>query len=140
LKTEYERITASLGAGIRFMEALGEGRIEELTQVEFFTSHEALNLLYESAQARRVPRREGFYDLTTHQPWIGERTRQLEGAHVEFFRGIENPVGVKLGPDCPPEDAAALARRQNPRGEPGKLVFITRMGVGRVREALPRLV
>jgi 3-deoxy-7-phosphoheptulonate synthase len=140
LKAEYERMTASLGGGIRFMEALGEGRIEELTQVDFFASHEGLNLLYESAQTRRVPRREGYYDLTAHLPWIGERTRQLDGAHIEFFRGIENPVGVKLGPDCPPEEAVALARRLNPRGEPGKLVFITRMGVSRVREALPRLV
>ncbi|MFG0284016.1 MAG: 3-deoxy-7-phosphoheptulonate synthase class II [Phycisphaerales bacterium JB039] len=140
LRAEYERITSSLADGLRFMEALGEQRVEELTKVEFFTSHEGLNLLYESAQTRRVPRREGHYDLTTHLPWIGERTRQLDGAHIEFFRGIRNPVAIKLGPDCPPELAVALGRRLNPAGEPGKLVFITRMGAGRVCQALPPLI
>src|SRR5678815_4924335 len=97
LKAEYQRMTANLADGLKFMEALGEQRVEELSRVEFFTSHEGLNLLYESAQTRTVPRREGFYDLTAHMPWIGDRTRDLEGAHIEFFRGIRNPVGVKLG-------------------------------------------
>ena len=84
------------------MEALGESTVDELTRVEFFTSHEGLKLHYESAQTKTVPRREGHYDLTTHMPWIGERTRALDGAHVEFFRGIRNPVGVKIGPKAPP--------------------------------------
>ncbi len=136
----YERVSRSLAEAVEFMEALGEARVHELTRVEFFTSHEALNLLYESAQTRRVPRREGWYDLTTHMPWIGERTRALDGAHVEYMRGIANPVGVKLGPKADPAEAVELAKALNPGNEPGKLVFITRMGVGNVEGALPGLV
>jgi 3-deoxy-7-phosphoheptulonate synthase len=86
----------------------GRAAVDGLSRVEFFTSHEGLNLLYESAQTRRVPRRPGWYDLTTHLPWIGERTRQIDGAHVEFFRGIANPVGVKIGPTADPADVLAL--------------------------------
>jgi 3-deoxy-7-phosphoheptulonate synthase len=140
IRHEYERMTANLSDGLRFMEAMGEGSIAELTRTEFFTSHEALNLWYESAQTRRVPRREGYYDLSTHLPWIGDRTRGLDGAHVEFCRGIRNPVGVKLGPSANVRDVMGLARALNPKNEPGKLVFITRMGAGNVRRVLPELL
>jgi 3-deoxy-7-phosphoheptulonate synthase len=140
LRAEYERMTRNLADGLRFMEALGEQRVEELSRVEFFTSHEGLNLLYESAQTRRVPRREGFYNLTAHLPWIGDRTRDAGGAHVEFFRGIENPVAVKLGESASGEQAAALARVINPANEPGKLVFVTRLGATHVAAKLPALV
>lgn len=140
LRTEYERMTRNLADGLRFMEALGERTVDDLTRVEFFTSHEGLHLNYEEAQTRRVPRREGWYNLTTHLPWIGERTRALNGAHVEYFRGIMNPVGVKLGPSVSPQDAIALAKTLNPTNQAGKLVFITRMGAGAVAEALPRLL
>jgi len=136
----YERVSRSLADALEFMEALGEARVHELTRVEFFTSHEALNLLYECAQTRQVPRRTGWYDLTTHLPWIGERTRALDGAHVEYMRGIANPVGVKLGPATDPGEAVELTRALNPGNEPGKLVLITRMGVSRVDQALPPLV
>jgi len=139
-KGEYHQMMEHLADGLRFMEALGEKRIDELTQVEFFTSHEALSLDYESAQTRTVPRRQGHYLLTTHLPWIGERTRGLDGAHVEFLRGVRNPVGVKLGAGVRGEEAVRLAEVLNPEDEPGKLVFITRMGAGRVREALPGLL
>ncbi|MCW5774967.1 MAG: 3-deoxy-7-phosphoheptulonate synthase [Phycisphaeraceae bacterium] len=139
-KADYERVSASLAQALKFMEALGEARIEELTRVEFYTSHEGLNLLYESAQTRRVPRRTGWYDLTTHMPWIGDRTRALDGAHVEFFRGVANPVGVKLGHGTKPDEAVALARALNPADEPGKLALITRMGAHRVRETLPPIL
>ncbi len=139
-KADYERVSVSLAQALKFMEALGEARIEELTRVEFYTSHEGLNLLYESAQTRRVPRRAGWYDLTTHMPWIGDRTRALDGAHVEFFRGVANPVGVKLGHGTSPDDAAAIARALNPADEPGKLALITRMGAHRVRETLPPIL
>ncbi|MCB1281364.1 MAG: 3-deoxy-7-phosphoheptulonate synthase, partial [Salinibacterium sp.] len=108
--------------------------------VEFFTSHEGLNLLYESAQTRRVPRRPQHYDLTTHMPWIGERTRALDGAHVEFFRGIANPVGVKIGPGADPAEVVELTKALNPANEPGKLVLIVRMGADRVATALPPIV
>ncbi|MCC6676059.1 MAG: 3-deoxy-7-phosphoheptulonate synthase [Phycisphaerales bacterium] len=137
---EYEHMTRTLSDGLRFMEALGERSVEDLTRVEFFTSHEGLSLYYEAAQTRRVPRREGYYDLTTHLPWIGERTRALDGAHVEFFRGIRNPVGVKVGPKAAPDEVVELARRLNPGNEAGKLVLITRLGADHATRALPPLV
>ena len=140
LKIEYVRLTEQVADALRFMEALGEGRIEDLSRVRFYTSHEGLNLHYEASQTRQVPRRQGYYDLTTHLPWIGERTRQLEGAHVEFFRGIENPLGVKIGPRLEPDELLALAHRLNPSNSPGKVIFIARMGASLVESVLPRLV
>ncbi|MFZ4574477.1 MAG: 3-deoxy-7-phosphoheptulonate synthase class II [Phycisphaerales bacterium] len=140
LRAEYERMTTNLADGLRFMEALGERTVDDLTRVEFFTSHEGLHLNYEEAQTRRVPRREGWYNLTTHMPWIGERTRAIDGAHVEYFRGIRNPVGVKIGSSTKPEDAVALARALNPAREGGKLVFITRMGAGKAPKVLPAII
>ena len=128
LRDHYTQLTRVMSGSLAFMEALGERSVAELGRVEFFTSHEGLNLHYEEAQTRSVPRRAGAYDLTTHLPWIGERTRSLDGAHVEFFRGISNPVGVKLGPKSTAEDALALARALNPSREPGKMVFISRLG------------
>lgn len=140
LRRDYARLTEQVADALRFMEALGEGRVEELSRVRFYTSHEGLNLHYESAQTRQVPRREGHYALTTHLPWIGERTRQLDGAHVEFFRGIANPVGVKVGPKMTPPELVELARCLNPDNAPGKLLFIARMGAAHVLAALPPLV
>jgi len=140
LRREYRRTSGQLAEALKFMEALGETSIDELTRVEFFTSHEGLNLLYESAQTRTVPRREGFYDLTTHLPWIGDRTRDPKGAHVEFFRGVRNPVGVKLGPGATPDEVATLVRTLNPTNEAGKILLIARMGAGEVERALPPLV
>jgi len=140
LRDEYRRTSASLAEALRFLEALGEQGIDEITRVGFYTSHEGLNLEYESAQTRRVPRREGWYDLSTHLPWIGERTRDLAGAHVEFFRGIENPVGVKVGPDADPSEVVELVRTLNPRAEEGKVVLISRMGADRAAESLPKII
>ncbi|HSP81599.1 MAG TPA: 3-deoxy-7-phosphoheptulonate synthase class II, partial [Myxococcaceae bacterium] len=140
LREEYEQTTRKLTEALRFMEALGERTVADLTRVDYYTSHEGLNLHYESAQTRQVPWRKGWYDLTTHLPWIGERTRALDGAHVEFFRGIRNPVGVKLGPSVSPEDAVRLTEQLNPDNEPGKLILITRMGAQRVTDVLPSVV
>jgi 3-deoxy-7-phosphoheptulonate synthase len=140
LREEYMHTTQKLSEALRFMEALGETSIDELSRVDFYTSHEGLNLHYESAQTRKVPRREGHYLLTTHMPWIGERTRALDGAHVEFFRGIQNVVGVKLGPKVDPQDAVRLLTCLSPSNEPGKLVAITRMGATEVERSLPPLV
>src|SRR5690606_11256223 len=128
LRRRYELTSERLADGLRFMEAFGEKRVEELSRVEFFTSHEGLNLLYESAQTRRVPRRPGYYNLTTHLPWVGDRTRAVDGAHVEYFRGIRNPVGVKLSHRVQPDELLRLIDTLNPANEPGKLVLITRMG------------
>ncbi len=140
LREEYHRMSRQIAEGLHFIKALGDGAIDELTSVQFFTSHDALNLTYESAQTRTVPRRDGHYDLTTHMPWIGDRTRALGGAHVEFFRGIVNPVGVKLGPSIAPEEAVQLVKTLNPDNEPGKIVLIVRMGAGKVEAKLPPLI
>jgi 3-deoxy-7-phosphoheptulonate synthase len=140
LRDEYVNTTQRLSEALRFMEALGEMTVDELSRVDFYTSHEGLNLHYEAAQTRRVPRRDGHYLLTTHMPWIGERTRDLGGAHVEFFRGIENVVGVKLGPKVDPADAVKLLVALSPSNEVGKLVCITRLGADQVERALPPLV
>lgn len=139
-RREYQRTSQQLAEALRFMEALGESQVEHLTRVSFFTSHEGLNLHYESAQTRQVPRRPGFWDLTAHMIWIGDRTRQLDGAHVEFFRGVKNPIGVKIGPTTPVEDLAPLIERLNPEDEAGKLVLITRLGAPRVADSLPPLL
>jgi 3-deoxy-7-phosphoheptulonate synthase len=140
LRDEYMQTSARLSEALRFMEALGETTVDELSRVDFYTSHEGLNLNYEAAQTRKVPRREGHYLLTTHMPWIGERTRALDGAHVEFFRGVQNVVGVKLGPKVDPHDAVKLLTHLSPTNEPGKLVAITRMGAGDVERSLAPLV
>jgi 3-deoxy-7-phosphoheptulonate synthase len=140
LRAEYERMTERLADSLRFMEAMGERRVDELTRMEFFTSHEALNLLYESAQTRRVPRREGFYNLTTHLPWIGERTRAADGAHLEYARGIQNPVGIKIGPKIAADELLRLIDLLNPANEAGKILLIARMGAKHVGAALPPLV
>ena len=140
LRDQYRRMVGQLSEALKFMEALGEKAVDDLTRVEFFASHEGLSLHYEAAQTKTVPRREGHYDLTTHLPWIGERTRDVDGAHVEFFRGIRNPVGVKIGPKATGSEVLALIDRLNPDNELGKLVLISRCGAGKVAEALPPLV
>ena len=140
LREEYRRTSENLSEAFRFLEAIGEAGIDEITRVGFYTSHEGLNLEYESAQTRRVPRREGWYNLTTHFPWIGERTRSLGGAHVEYFRGIENPVGVKVGPTASPSEVVSLVETLNPKRAHGKVAVITRMGAERAAEALPGIV
>lgn len=140
LREKYQRMTRELAEALRFMETLGETSIDDLTRIEFFTSHEALNLLYESAQTRRVPRRDGYYNLTTHFPWLGDRTRAVDGAHVEYLRGIRNPVAVKIGPACRPEEVVHLVDILNPGNEAGRMVVIHRMGADRVGDALPPIL
>ncbi len=140
LSQEYRQICKEITEGLHFVRAFGDRSADELMKVAFFTSHEGLNLAYEAAQTRRVPRREGFYDLTTHLPWIGERTRALTGAHVEFFRGIANPIAVKVGPKTAPADAVDLCKVLNPRNEPGRIVLVARMGAAHVRDKLPPIV
>ncbi|APR82093.1 2-keto-3-deoxy-D-arabino-heptulosonate-7-phosphate synthase II [Minicystis rosea] len=140
IREEYERMSTRIAEALDFMEALGEVAVEDMSRVDFYTSHEGLNLLYESAQTRTVPRRSGYYDLTTHMPWIGERTRALDGAHVEFFRGIQNTVGVKIGPNATADEVIELARVLSPNDEPGKIILIARMGAAKVADRLPPIV
>ncbi len=137
---EYEELVAKIGESIRFMETLGGGSLSELLRIDFFTSHEALHLMYEEAQTRQVPRRRGWYDLTTHMPWIGMRTAQIDGPHVEFVRGIRNPLGVKVGPSMAPADLTALLDVLDPGREPGRIMLIHRMGAAHVAEHLPPLL
>jgi len=139
LRERYQRMTQEVRSAIRFAELVGASSMQEVSRVDFFSSHEGLNLEYESAQTRRVPRRDGHYCLTTHLPWIGERTRAIDGAHVEYFRGIANPVGVKIGPSIDPDEAVQLLRVLNPTREPGKIVLISRMGASKV-DALPPIL
>jgi 3-deoxy-7-phosphoheptulonate synthase len=133
---EYAQMVHSIGESLRFMETLTGSVLADINRVDFFTSHEGLHLHYEQAQTRQVPRRTGWYNLATHFPWIGERTRTLDGAHVEYFRGIENPIGVKMGPGIIAEEALRLADVLNPRNEPGRLTFIHRFGAGKVEACL----
>ncbi len=136
LRNAYGRARESLRRVLDLAAAL-DVRDAALTGVEFFISHEGLNLHYEEAQTRRVPRRQGYYDLTTHFPWIGERTRALDGPHIEYFRGIVNPVGVKLGPKATADEVLRLIEVLNPSNAAGKIVLIARIGASKVREVLP---
>ena len=137
---DFRRIVDTISEAIRFTETMAGRRMDELSRVEFFTSHEGLHLDYEQAQTRQVPRRPHWYNLTTHFPWIGDRTRSLGGAHVEYFRGIANPIGVKIGPSIAPDELLALVDVLNPTNEPGRLTLIHRFGVNRVATCLPPLV
>jgi 3-deoxy-7-phosphoheptulonate synthase len=138
----YEAIAAEIDRAMRFMKACGIDLEKEahLHQVDFYTSHDALLLGYEQALTRRDSLTGDWYDCSAHLVWIGERTRQLDGAHVEFFAGIKNPIGVKLGPTTTAADALALCERLNPEGVPGRLTLVTRMGAGKVADQLPPLV
>jgi 3-deoxy-7-phosphoheptulonate synthase len=140
LSSDYQQICREIGEGLHFVRAFGDRSPDDLMNVKFYTSHEGLNLYYEAAQTRTVPRRSGHYDLTTHMPWIGERTRALDGAHIEFFRGIANPVAVKIGPKTDPEQAIDLCKVLNPRNEPGKILLVTRMGAQNVAAKLPPII
>ncbi|NYI07053.1 class II 3-deoxy-7-phosphoheptulonate synthase [Allostreptomyces psammosilenae] len=135
----YERLAREIDSALAFMRACNVDP-DEFRTVEFYASHEALVLDYETAMTRRDSRTGLLYDVSGHMVWIGERTRQLDGAHVEFAAQVRNPIGVKLGPTTTPEEALALIDRIDPNREPGRLTFITRMGAGRIREVLPTLV
>jgi 3-deoxy-7-phosphoheptulonate synthase len=135
----YEVLAGEIDRALTFMHASGADPAE-LRTVEFYSSHEALILAYERALTR-IDSRTGFpYDTSAHFLWIGERTRALDGAHVEFARHINNPIGVKLGPTTTPQDALSLVELLNPGNEPGRLTFITRMGASQIRLALPPIV
>jgi 3-deoxy-7-phosphoheptulonate synthase len=135
----YERLAGHIDRALSFMRAIGADP-EQLHSVELYASHEALLLEYELALTRVDSRTGTPYDVSGHFVWAGERTRQLDGAHVEFLSRIRNPVGVKIGPTTTPEDVLALADRIDPDREPGRLTLVSRMGSPRVRDVLPPLV
>ncbi|HEY0890116.1 MAG TPA: 3-deoxy-7-phosphoheptulonate synthase class II [Nocardioides sp.] len=136
---KYEAMGQEIDRALTFMQAIGADP-DEFHRVDFYSSHEALLMEYEHAMTRIDSRTEQPYNVSGHFVWIGERTRQLDGAHVEYFRHIRNPIGCKLGPSATPDDALALAHRLNPENEPGRLTFITRFGAGKIRDGLPGLV
>jgi 3-deoxy-7-phosphoheptulonate synthase len=137
--TRYEQMAADVDRALAFMAACGV-EPEEFSSVDFFASHEALLLEYEHALTRADSRTGAAYDMSGHFLWVGERTRQLDGAHVAFLSRVRNPIGVKIGPRVTADDAIALAERLDPEREAGRLTFITRMGARRVRDVLPDLV
>ncbi|MCL4796146.1 MAG: 3-deoxy-7-phosphoheptulonate synthase class II [Bryobacteraceae bacterium] len=137
---DYRRLVDTITESLRFMENVLGVKAGETDRIDFFTSHEALHLGYESAQTRQVPHRPGYFDLTAHMPWLGVRTADPEGAHVEFLRGIENPIGVKVGPATTADQLLRLLDRLHPHNVPGRLTLIHRFGAATIAAALPPLI
>ena len=140
LRDQYRQLVASISDSLDFYEAMSGNRIHEASRAPFYASHEALHLLYEQAQSRFIERRRRWYNLSTHLPWIGMRTAKLDGAHVEYCRGISNPVGVKIGPSMGADWVQGLCEVLNPGREPGRLVLIHRMGAAQIESRLPPLI
>ena len=140
LAQEYHKITESVSNSLDFFESLSGGPVHTASRVEFYASHEGLHLPYEQAQTRFLPHRQKWYNLTTHFPWIGMRTAQLDGAHAEYFRGITNPIGIKIGPGMTADWLADLIQLLNPANEPGRLTLIHRFGAANVDQHLPGLI
>ena len=140
LADEFQRLADSLGRAVNFMETISGRRAGSLKRVDFYTSHEALHLHYEQAVTRKVPRQEGWFNLATHFPWIGMRTADIDGAHVEYFRGIRNPIGIKVGPTANAKQLQDLLEVLNPNSEAGRMVLIHRMGASQIETKLPPLI
>ncbi len=139
---KYEALAEEIGKSLKFMEACGvtSKTYRTLRETDFYTSHEALLLPYEEAFTRKDSITDEWYDTSAHMLWIGDRTRQLDGAHVEFLKGVKNPIGVKAGPSMDPEDLVKLCTTLNPENEAGRLNVIVRMGAGKVGDGLPALI
>ncbi len=140
LQSEYRRMVDAIGNSLRFMETLAGESIGSFQRVDFYTSHEALVLNYEQALTRQVPRQWGWFNLSTHFPWIGMRTAGIDGAHVEYFRGLRNPIAVKIGPSVTPDQLLRLMDVLDPDRDPGRLTLIHRMGASNIESALPPLL
>jgi len=140
LAADYHKLVQSVSDSLQFFEAISGEPMHETHRVEFFTSHEGLHLPYEQAQTRFLRHRQRWYNLTTHYPWIGMRTADLQGAHVEYFRGIANPMAVKIGTSVSDEQLQKLVQVLNPNNEPGRLTLITRFGSKQIEANLPRVL
>ncbi len=140
LAAEFHRIADAIADALDFFEGISGRAVHEATHVDFYASHEGLLLLYEQAQTRFIPRQQRWYNLSTHMPWIGMRTAQLDGAHVEYCRGISNPVAVKIGAAVDEAWAQGLVSILNPQNQPGRLTFIHRFGARDIERSLPRLI
>jgi len=139
---KYEALAEEIGKSLKFMEACGvtSRTYRTLRETDFYTSHEALLLPYEEAFARKDSTTGDWYDTSAHMLWIGDRTRQLDGAHVEFLSGVHNPIGLKAGPTMDSDDLIRLCDKLNPNNEAGRLNVIVRMGAGKVGDGLPALI
>ena len=140
LADEYQKMVAGIGDAVRFMETLSGASLHNLRSVEFYTSHEALLLPYEQGVTRQVPRQPGWFNLGTHFPWIGMRTAGVDGAHTEYFRGIRNPIAIKIGPSVTPDQLLRLIDVLNSNDEPGRLSLIHRMSATSIAKKLPPLL
>ncbi|HEB68562.1 MAG TPA: 3-deoxy-7-phosphoheptulonate synthase class II [Desulfobulbus sp.] len=137
----YERLAKQISQTLKFMEIIGISTdTPQMKQAQFFTSHEALFLGYEEALTREDSTGGGWYDCSGHMLWIGDRTRQIDGAHVEFLRGVLNPLGMKVGPKHDIDDILAIINRLNPDNEPGRMTLITRFGAKEIEKYMPPLV
>jgi 3-deoxy-7-phosphoheptulonate synthase len=136
----YQRIVSSISDSLDFFESMTGRPISETGRIDFYASHEGLHLHYEQAQTRHIPRAKSWYNLSTHMPWIGMRTAQLDGAHVEYFRGITNPIGVKVGAAMDSGWLQGLVSTLNPNNQAGRLTLIHRFGAKDIEKSLPRLI
>lgn len=137
----YEKLAMQISRAINFMQVIGFNTdTPQINQAEFFTSHEALLLGYEEALTRQDSTTGDWYDCSGHMLWIGDRTRQLDGAHIEFFRGVLNPIGMKVGPSYDLDEIVKIVERLNPENEPGRMTLITRFGVKKIDAYLPPLI
>ena len=137
---EYHAIVRSISESLDFLETVSGSPVHKTRRTDIYAAHEGLHLLYEQAQTRYLERRERWYNLTTHFPWIGMRTAAMDGAHVEYFRGIANPMGIKIGAGMTREWIQDLIRVLNPNNEPGRLSLIHRFGAKSIDEHLPALI
>ena len=137
---QYHQLVAGISDSLRFIETIGGVASGDLSRVDFYTSHEALLLPYEQALTRQSISGSGWYNLGTHYPWIGDRTRAIDGAHIEYFRGIENPIGLKVGPTASPTELIDLIEILNPGRQAGRLTLICRFGAQKIKDCLPPLI
>lgn len=140
LRDAYQKIVDSIGESLDFFESLSGLQIHSATRGDFYTSHEGLHLLSEQAQTRYIARQKKWYNLSTHMPWVGMRTANIDGAHIEYFRGIANPIGVKVGAAMSAEWLQELVQVLNPQNQPGRLTFIHRFGSKDIEERLPAMI
>jgi 3-deoxy-7-phosphoheptulonate synthase len=139
-RDRYEQVLQSIQDAVAFMESLGGIKQDSLSNIDFFTSHEGLLLGFEESMTRYVPEYDGYFNLGAHMLWIGDRTRHLDGAHVEYFRGIKNPIGIKWGPETEPHELVRLIKVLSPNNEPGRITIITRFGADLVANLLPAAI
>jgi 3-deoxy-7-phosphoheptulonate synthase len=140
LRDAYQKIVDSIAESLEFFESMSGQQVHAATRGDFYTSHEGLHLLSEQAQTRYIERQKRWYNLSTHMPWVGMRTANLDGAHIEYFRGISNPIGVKVGAAMSAEWLQGLVQVLNPQNQPGRLTLIHRFGIKDIEQRLPDMI